>query len=62
LAKALLGASDEEVEALLKADKKNQTSCLRMVLLKALGEVELCEVATAEWAPLAARWRKGEKP
>jgi hypothetical protein len=35
---------------------------LRMVLLKALGEVALCEVSTEEWAPLAACWRKGEKP
>ncbi|MCL2013286.1 MAG: 3-dehydroquinate synthase [Cystobacterineae bacterium] len=62
LAKALSVAGDAEVEALLRADKKNRSSRLRMVLLKALGEVALCEVATAEWVPLAACWRKGEKP
>jgi len=62
LAKALAGAGDTEVEALLKADKKNKTATLRMVLLKALGEVALCEVSTGEWAPLAAHWRKGDKP
>jgi len=63
LAKALAGAGDAEIEALLRADKKNKTAhSLRMVLLKALGEVSLCEVPTEAWAPLAACWRKGEKP
>jgi len=63
LAKALAGAGDEKVEALLRADKKNKVAqSLRMVLLRALGEVALCEVPTEAWAPLAACWRKGEKP
>jgi 3-dehydroquinate synthase len=63
LAKALAGAEDAQVEALLKADKKNKVAqTLRMVLLKALGEVALCEVSTEVWAPLAACWRKGDKP
>jgi len=63
LAKALAGASEGEVEVLLLADKKNKTAqSLRMVLLKALGEVQLCEVPTKAWAPLAASWRKGDKP
>ncbi|MCL2626328.1 MAG: 3-dehydroquinate synthase [Cystobacterineae bacterium] len=63
LARALAGAEDSAVLRLLLADKKNQSAqTLRMVLLKALGEVELCEVAFEEWRPLAQCWRKGEKP
>ncbi|MCL2178707.1 MAG: 3-dehydroquinate synthase [Cystobacterineae bacterium] len=63
LAKALAGVEESAMQRLLLADKKNtNTQSLRMVLLKALGEVVLQEVAFEEWRPLAPYWRKGDKP
>jgi 3-dehydroquinate synthase len=63
LARWLRGVSTPALERALQADKKRQSpGALTMILVPALGQAVVQEVANVEWRACLPAWRQGRRP